>query len=801
MRFLKGVILVLIVGAALAYGGFHLFFRMSVPSYTGFETLPGLTANVTVKTDQYGVPHIFAENEPDLFFTQGYMTARERLFQMDMNRLAGRGELSSVFGPRTLESDKFLKTVGFYRQARACYAALSQEGQFILKAYAAGVNAYIETCDHLPREYVFLRTRPATWVPEDSIAAVLLMSYSLTRSKKVDLIMNLIRARAGDDVLEAILPSYPDFAPVLAQAGASVPRLPELFADIPVMEPGSKAASWQGFPMSLDIAASNWMIFAPKMTGTGKAMFAGSPDLSPTLPGLFYLMHLKGGGLNVMGGSLPGVPGIGPLGFNGAVAWSAVNGRGDELDYFVEKINPENPDQYLTENGWADFEIIRETLKIKEKEGIRKEPFTVKISRHGPMVSHVMELTPENCAMSWSALHITGRDFDGLMALNRASDFDDFRSALSKIRTMNLNIGYADRNGNIGWQFTAAPPVRKQGDGSLPVPGWDGDYDWKGFVPFADLPWDQNPKRGYVASFNNDPGNVPYHLTRFYLFERAIRFQELMAERGEGPVDFEELKSMQLDHKSVVAKRWVPKILEACEGQTELAPYLEMLKNWDFNIDINSRAASVFNYFYFQMMTHTLMDEVGEEAWEKGLAREYLYYVPDLVLTRIIHDDTHPLYDDKTTVAVKEVRDDIIRKSMSRTAEFFLKRYGGLRGKWEWGQVHQMVFSHPLGRKLSFLNLDPVATRGSHHTINSGFWTPQDPFRMTSGGVIRMMVDFSDISRATIISPPGQSGHFNSPHYDDLVQIWADGDQIPMHFGGGIALDRTLVLRPADKKK
>ncbi|MCG8620101.1 MAG: penicillin acylase family protein, partial [Desulfobacterales bacterium] len=347
----------------------------------------------------------------------------------------------------------------------------------------------------------------------------------------------------------------------------------------------------------------------------------------------------------------------------------------------------------------------------------------------------------------------------------------------------------------------AAPPVRKKGDGSLPVPGWEGRYDWKGFVSFENLPWEKNPGRGYVASFNNDPGNVPYHLTRFYLFERAVRFEQLMAERGSGPVDFAELKSMQLDRKSVVAGRWVPIILEACTGEPKLMPYLDLLKAWDFNIDINSRAATVFNYFYYLLMKNTLVDEVGKEAWEKGLAREYLYYVPDLVLTRIIHDDTHPLYDDKTTVADKEVREDMIRKSMAQTVAFLEQRYGGIGGKWQWGQVHQMYFTHPLGRKLSFLNLDPVATHGSHHTINSGFWTPFDPFRMTSGGVIRMMVDFTDVSRSTIISPPGQSGHFKSPHYDDLVQTWADGDQIPMHFGSGKGLDRTLVLRPGEYKK
>ncbi|MDD9303048.1 MAG: penicillin acylase family protein [Desulfobacter sp.] len=581
-------------------------------------------------------------------------------------------------------------------------------------------------------------------------------------------------------MLEAILPSYPEFAPVLVMDGVKK-RGDEAMAPR-VGDAGKKGMPWQGFPMSLDIAASNWMIFSPAMTRTGKALFAGSPDLSPTLPGLFYLTRLKGGTFDAMGGALPGVPGIGPLGFNGSMAWSAVNGRGDELDYFVEKINPENPNQYLTETGYEDFKIIEETLKIKGEDGVTEEAFEVKISRHGPMISHVMALAPENCAMEWAALDIVGQEFDGLLAMNRAKNFEEFRQALFQIRTMNLNLGYADDQGNIGWQFTAAPPIRKKGDGSLPVPGWTGEYDWTGFIPVEDLPWDKNPARGYVASFNNEPGNADYHLTRYYLFERAIRFENIMKERKGEPVDFKALKEMQLDKVSVVAQRWVPKILGACKGDQALAPYLEMLAGWECDNDIRHRAPTLFNYFYFRMMKNTLMDEVGQEGWDKGLAREYLYYVSDLALTKIMEDERHSLFDDKATVQEREGRDDMIRKSMKETADYIVQNFGGPDGDWTWGQVHQMHFKHPLGEKLFFLNLDPVATNGSHHTINSGFWTPVEPFRMTSGGVIRMMVDFNDIDTATTICPPGQSGHFKSPHYDDLAQTWADGDQIPMHF-------------------
>ncbi len=797
MKLLKILGVAVVVLGVSAFAGYHLFFKLSVPDYTGTMSLPGLINQVTVKTDEQGVPHIFAENETDLFFAEGYIIARERLFQMDMTRMAGRGELSTIFGERTLEKDRFLKTLGFYRQAQKNYGVLSEEGREILKAFSAGVNAYINTCAHLPREYFILGVEPELWVPEDSIVTILLMSYSLTRSKKVDLVLNRVREYGGEAVLGKILPSYPDFAPTLVKQEKS--RVMET-AFVPDFAPGSGSEElfeeMDSFPLSLDIAASNWMIFSPKMTGTGKALFAGSPDLSPTLPGLFYIVHLKGGGINAMGGALPGGPGIGPLGFNGDLAWSAVNGRGDELDYFVEKINPENPNQYLTENGYQDFELIEETLRIKGKKGIREEKIMVKISRHGPMISKVLPMAPADCAMQWTALEMPGRDFDGLMAMNRAQNFDEFKKGLSLVRTMNLNIGYADAKGNIGWQFTAGPPIRKKGDGSLPVPGWTGEYDWEGLVPFEELPYDYNPKSGYVASFNNDPGNVAYYLTHYYLFERAIRFENIMAARGKGPVNFTELKKMQMDTFSVVAQRWVPRIVAVCKSTPQLAPYMKLLEDWDYAVDIDSSAATVFNYFYYLMMENTLKDEVGQEMWAKGLGQEYLYYIPDLALTRMIDDPGNSLYDDQATPGVRENQADIILKSMDQTISYLGQHLGEDTAKWQWGLVHQMHFNHPLGEKLPFLNLSPIPTNGSHHTINSGFWTPKQPFQMTSGGVIRMMVDFSNLENSTIISPPGQSGHFKSPYYDSMADIWAKGDQIPMNFTSAPGLSQTLTLVP-----
>ncbi len=797
MKTLK-IVFVIAIGVVVSGGiAFQIFFRMPIPKYTGTIEVEGLREKVEVKTDTHGIPHIYAQNEADLFFAQGYITARERMFQMDVSRLAGRGELSTLFGQVTVDKDKFLKTVGFYRQARLAYKALPGETRDIIEAYTRGVNAYINTTNHLPREYFFLKAAPEPWVPEDSLSIGLLLSYSLTRSKKIDLVLYQIGKAAGLDKLEKIIPSTPDFAPTLTAVETlpvSVPACSTLSSL--VFDKEFYNTGFPDIPLLGELPASNWMIFSGERTTSGKAIFAGSPDLEPTLPALFYIMHIKGGDFDVAGGNLPGYPGIGPLGFNGSIAWSAVNGRGDELDYFIEKINPENSNQYLTENGYEDFHIIEETLKIKIKDGLKQEKLPVKISRHGPIISDVLPLAPKNSAMQWAALESANLDLHGLLLMNKAKDFKQFRDALRHIRSMNLNFGYADINGNIGWQFTASPPIRKKGDGSLPVPGWTGEHEWDGYILFKDLPYDYNPEQGYTASFNNAPGNVSYHLTNYYLFERAIRFREIMDARGSAKIDLDDVFDMQLDSISVVAERWVPYIVQACGNVETFSPYLALFEGWNFSIDTESAAATLFNLFYLKLMGNTLKDDVGKELWEKELAQSYLYYVPDLILTKIINDKENLFFDDASTKGVRENRDDMIHRSLKDAIKQLTDMLGQEPDAWQWGKVHKMHFKHPLGSRLSFLNLKPIPTQGSHHTINSGFWDPANPFQMNSGGVIRMIVDFSDIENASIISPPGQSGHYLSPFYDDLVHTWAEGGQIPMNYLSGENLPDVLILTP-----
>ena len=403
-------IAVFVILAVLLFS-MYIFFKLAVPDYNGTLKISGLKGEVEVRTDNRGIPHIVAGNDWDLFFAQGYITARERMFQMDTTRLAGRGELSMLFGETTVKTDRYFKTLGFFRAAEEEYKHLTPETRTAVDAYTAGVNEYIRTVKRLPREYVILGAKPREWKPADCVVGALLMSYRLNAPRAIKPLLTMIDSHRGRDMLNRLLPWVPAGAPMIsgtggagaqAVAGTAIPA-PSGIDRSPVV-----AVEDLYCPVPLRMRASNWMIFAGSRTTTGKPVFTGSPDLEAVIPSLFYLVHLKNATYDVIGGSIAGLPGVHALGFNGKYAWSITVGNGDNTDFFVEKLNPADPDQYLTETGYRKFTIIEEKIKIKSGSTFKEETIRVRISRHGPVISGIMKGMPQNCTMLWPGL--MGRD-------------------------------------------------------------------------------------------------------------------------------------------------------------------------------------------------------------------------------------------------------------------------------------------------------------------------------------------------------------------------------------------------------
>lgn len=785
-----GILLGILLAAA---GALMIFLRLPHPSYNGTLTLDGLNAPVEVRTDEHGIPHLFAQNEEDLFFAQGFITARERMFQMDLTRLAGRGELSTLLGEKTIKKDRFFKTLGFYRASEAEYARLSPDAKTCVDAYTRGVNAYLRTVKHLPLEYVILRAKPRPWEPADCLVAGLLMSYRLNSPRGVKPLLYQIHNAAGPELFKELLPWIPESAPYISDgnrklsASSTHYELPERAA------PGSVASVDDDSPLPLRMRASNWMIFSGAKTTTGKPVFTGSPDLEAVIPSLFYLIHLKGGRYDVIGGSIAGIPGVHAAGFNGRLAWSITVGHGDNLDYFTETVHPDNADQYLTENGYRNFGIAEEVIRIKVRGGFIEEKIKIRMSRHGPVVSEVMSGLPPNCALTWPGLMGNDGTVEGLLALNQARNFTEFRQALGGIRGASVHLGYADIDGNIGYQYITTFPKRKSGNNPLPQPGEKGRYDWTGFIPFEDHPFSLNPAKGYLASFNQMPEAGDYYGTAFFLFERAYRFEEMV--KGKERFSPEEIRRMQLDVVSMVAKRWVPQILKACGDQEEWSVYTSLLRNWDYGITTDSIQATIFNAFFTHLIKNSLEDQLGEELVAE-LFKDLHVSIPTQWAIRHMTDNRHLLWDDIRTPGIRETLDDVVRGCMKDAIAELTEKYGKDPKQWAWGKVHRMTIRHPLGGVLPFLNLKPLPYAGDDFTIHAGWWDREHPFDMVSGAAIRIVVDMSDLDAMTLMSPPGQSGHYLSPYYGDLASLWARGEQVPAHYLSANRLKKLLVLEP-----
>ena len=795
-RWIKRIAVTVVLLVIAGMVAFQVFFRLPIPDYTGTINIKGLNKPVEVRTDEHGVPHIFAENDQDLFFAQGYITARERMFQMDLTRLAGRGELSTVFGDKTVKTDRYFKTLGFYRAAEAAYGELSPASKLAVDAYTRGVNAYLDMVEHLPREYVILGAKPVPWKPADCLVGALLMSYRLNAPRGIKPLLHQVNVNAGPEVLRQLLPWVPANAPMLSGASNKNPIATD--GNIPAPRGVKKEYTVvEDFysPIILRMRASNWMAFAGSRTTTGKPVFTGSPDLEAAIPSLFYLVHMKGPSCDVIGGSIPGLPGVHALGFNGTFAWSITVGNADNLDFFIEKTDPENQDRYLTEKGYRDFKVIHETIRIKNDDQFNEEKLKIRISRHGPVVSEVMEGLPENCTMLWPGLMGNDGTLDGLLKVNRARSFSEFHHALKVVRGASVHVGYADVEGNIGYQYMSTLPVRKSGNNPVPVPGEKGDYDWSGFIPYEKHPYALNPRKGYVASFNQMPVLADYYGSAYFIFERPFRFEEMVHEKEK--FSPEEIAAMQNDTGSYTAKRFIPLVTSACAGNSNLEPYVSMLKEWDCFVDRDSSGATLFNSFITHLIRNTFKDQLGGPVVEE-LYKDFHVTIPVQWLIRYMEDPGHLFWDDVASEDRRESRDDMIRLSMQNAVDELENRYGDDPDNWSWGKVHRMTIRHPLGSVLPFLNLGPYTYDGDGLTIHAGWWDRENPFDMVSGAAIRIVVDMADLSSMTFISPPGQSGHYLSPYYDDQAGTWSNGGQVPAHYTSASSLEKVLMLQPVE---
>jgi penicillin amidase len=788
-KILGCVFVVLLILVLVVSSGAYLFVRRSFPTISGSLEVPGLYQPVTVIRDRWGVPHVYAENNHDLFLAQGYVHAQDRLWQMEFNRRIGRGTLSEVLGDETIDEDKFLRTVGLRRAAEKDWEVLDAETRQSLQDYADGVNAFIASHrDRLPIEFTLLGFEPATWTPIDSLTWGKVMCLDLGGNWETELLRAKLIARVGAEKALDLLPAYPESGPFIippearSYADLGNPSLPD---DTVRLRLGVKTPG---------IGSNNWVVDGAK-TASGKPLLANDPHLGIQLPSIWYEMGLHSGDLNLVGATFPGAPAV-IIGHNDRIAWGVTNLGPDVQDLYMEKLNPDNPRQYEFMGQWEEMEVFQEEIKVKGQESIVLE---VRLTRHGPLLNDAVEGLEQPIALRWTALDAMSL-FVGVMRINLAQDWESFRDALRDWDAPSQNFVYADVDGNIGYQSPGRIPIRAKGDGTVPVPGWTGEYEWTGYIPFDELPYVYNPPTHFIVTANNKvvPDDYPYFLSSEWSpGYRAQRIIDLLTARmASGPLTPDDLRDIQADVYSLPGEFLTPYLLEATPENDLQERALNQVREWDRVNSAGSPGAAILAVFYQELVRAIFADELGDELFED--------YGGDILATEaVLVNAGDPWLDDVTTPAV-ETRQEIVQRAFVETVSRLRDQLGNRPEKWTWGRLHTATFVHnPLGRSdISLLerlvNKGPFPTGGSGYTVNNAGY--DDEFNQEMVASYRQIVDLSDWSNSRSQHTTGQSGQPMHEHYADMIQAWQAVKHHPMLFDREqieTEQEGTLVLQPA----
>ncbi|MGH6912317.1 MAG: penicillin acylase family protein, partial [Geminicoccales bacterium] len=584
VRGLLALILVLLVVGVAGY----LWLRSSLPKLEGEVRVSGLEEAVSVVRDRFAIPHIEAESLLDASFALGFVHAQDRLWQMEFQRRLGAGRLSEIVGPATLPSDRFMRTLGLYRRAAASFGHLEPATRAWLEAYADGVNAYLATrSGALPPEFLILRHDDIEpWRPADSLVWLRMMALDLSLNWRDELARARLARRLSRAQIADLWPDYPDDAPVtLSELARGLPfdALAEALPPAPARGQGSNA----------------W-VMAGSRSATGAPLLANDPHLGLQAPGVWYLAHLRSPEAELIGATLPGVPAV-VLGHNGTIAWGLTNTGPDTQDLFVERIDPTDPGRYLAPGGTRPFATREEVIRIKGEEPVRLQ---VRETRHGPVLSDLVldgaaTFGAEHAvALAWTGLAEDDATLQALLELGSARNWSEFVSALSGVGSPMQNVLYADAEGHIGFIAPGRVPIRKAGDGRWPAPGWTGEHDWQGFVPYDELPRALDPEDGVLFNANNRivPEGYPYLLSADW--EPAYRARRLRAALEADRHSLESFAGLQVDQLSLLAKDFLPVMLEAAPAGGEAAAMVARLREWDRVMRPDAAEPLVFAAWY-----------------------------------------------------------------------------------------------------------------------------------------------------------------------------------------------------------
>ncbi|MER7836180.1 penicillin acylase family protein [Streptomyces sp. NPDC096040] len=891
------LVLVLAIVGGIAYGAYWSIstVRASFPQTKGSLTLKGLSGPVTVKRDGYGIPQIYASSDADLFMAQGYVQAQDRFYEMDVRRHMTSGRLSEMFGKGQVKNDEFLRTLGWDRVAKEEYdTKLSDSTKNYLQAYAKGVNAYLDGKDgkDISLEYAALGFtndyKPEQWTPVDSVSWLKAMAWDLRGNMQDEIDRALMTSRLGPQQIKDLYPEYPygrnkaivqegqydELTKTFEQSGSTSGSGASTDAS------GSSTSSTTGSALTSQLAGlynvlddvptavgvngqgigSNSWVVAGKYTISGKPLLANDPHLSASLPSVWYQMGLHCTTVSskcqydVTGYTFAGMPGV-IIGHNADIAWGTTNSGVDVTDLYLEKLSG---DGYLYDGKTKPFTSREETIKVA---GGTSKKIVVRQTADGmPLLSDrddelvkvgkkasVDTAAPDRgdgygVALKWTALE-PGTTMDAVFALDRASDWSSFRDAAAQFDVPSQNLVYADTKNNIGYTLPGRIPTRSSADdGSIPAPGWDSKYRWTGYIKQDELPYEYDPKRGYIVTANQavvDKDKYPYTLTTDWGYgTRSQRITDLIESKIKdgGKISTDDMRQMQLDNSSEIAKLLVPKLLKINLDDKDVREAQKLLEGWDYTQDADSAAAAYFNSVWRNILKLAFGNKLPKELRVEGQC----LWVEKADSTGPIDDDSkvrecgeraadqaQPDGGDRWFEVVRTLMDkpnsdwwktpasgtrpkagnmdELFARAMIDARWELTAKLGKDIDTWSWGRLHRLFLKNQtLGTDgpsiLQYvLNRGPWKLSGGEATVNATGWNAAGGYGVVWVPSMRMVVNLDDLDKSKWINLTGASGHAFSAHYTDQTSKWADGELLPWSFSDKAvdkSTDDTLVLKP-----
>ncbi len=790
------IIVLMIVGAAF----------IGIKSINNYQSdgklgLPGLSESVVVLRDEKGMPYIYAQNEDDALMAQGFITAQDRLFSMELIRMLSSGRIAEVFGEAAKGSDIKMRTIGFRRNAKKHYAILNAKEKNRLQKYVAGVNAYLETrSSHRHLKLKLAGFKPEKWTPIDPLTIRYFMGWGSSANLGDEVVAQLLVEKLGMEKAREIFPLNIN------------PDDPER----PIAERSTESTVATGLNLAADkslftyfadrhlrIGSNNWAVNAKRSPGK-KPIVANDPHLDArSIPGPFYPMGIITPQYRAIGANIPGISGM-TIGRTDHIAIGVTNGYGDIQDLYIETIDPKNPDRYLEGKRSLPFEIVEETIKMKDKnapDGFKTETVKIRSTKRGPVVSGILADFGGDkvITLRWSPYETMEPSLGGNTIL-KARTVHDVREGLRLQTAIMLNFVFADDQGNIAWQTSGRIPIRSQKDGLMPYVVKDGKDNWQGWIPWEEMPHAINPERGWVGTSNHTTvtADYPYYFTSHFAPSwRQRRLIELMD--APGVKTAADHWRYQHDVKNTLAVRIAPIMAKALVANRETRDLGGILLNWDHTDDPDLVGPTVFQSVMRHLAMLTFRDELGDDLSSTMLNTWYFW--PER-LVAMIEDGNSTWFDNIATTDQVETLTDLIRQAAVEAKTELSDLLGPDPEEWLWGEVHRMEFVSNLRRKgfgKGLLGGGSHPFAGSGETLHRGMYKFDQPYKAAVTACLRMVADLDDPEKVMAVMPGGASGRLLDPHRTDQIQAFVDGTPVYWWFSDKAITEHAaskLVLNP-----